>query len=240
MWCHFKVGSLEGNIRSWRWSLQDEISTLIKRDMQSCFLSHYQMKIQRDGLLWTRNLQAFTKNPTILALKSLNSKFQNCEKYVYCLSHTISDIFVTATQTKAELMKNLICNHSNKKTHQISFSSKTCPISLDILHIHSFRVFHLSFKFLAIISFCQFLFLSLTSPCNPGNNHFLTCVIDEMAGWHHQLNGHELEQTLGGNEGQGDLAWCSSCGCKELDVTRWVNNNNLWYNKHTHLPTQKF
>ena len=63
MWCHFKVGSLGGNIRSWRWSLQDEISTLIKRDMQSCFLSHYQMKIQRHGLLWTRNLQGLHQEP---------------------------------------------------------------------------------------------------------------------------------------------------------------------------------
>ena len=26
---------------------------------------------------------------------------------------------------------------------------------------------------------------------------------DEMVGWHHQLNGHELEQTLGDREGQG-------------------------------------
>ena len=29
---------------------------------------------------------------------------------------------------------------------------------------------------------------------------------DEMAGWHHQLNGHEFEQTLGDSEGQGSLA----------------------------------
>ena len=29
---------------------------------------------------------------------------------------------------------------------------------------------------------------------------------DEMVGWHHQLNGHELEQTLGDGEGQGILA----------------------------------
>ena len=28
---------------------------------------------------------------------------------------------------------------------------------------------------------------------------------DEMFGWHHQLNGHEFEQTLGDSEGQG--AW---------------------------------
>ena len=28
---------------------------------------------------------------------------------------------------------------------------------------------------------------------------------DEMVGWHHQLNGHKSEQTLGGGEGQGSL-----------------------------------
>ena len=33
---------------------------------------------------------------------------------------------------------------------------------------------------------------------------------DEMVGWHHQLNGHEFEQTLGDSEGQGSLAFCSS------------------------------
>ena len=32
---------------------------------------------------------------------------------------------------------------------------------------------------------------------------------DEMVGWHHQLNGHELEQTLGDSEGQEGLACCS-------------------------------
>ena len=30
-----------------------------------------------------------------------------------------------------------------------------------------------------------------------------------MVGWHHQLNGHELEQSLGDGEGQGSLACCS-------------------------------
>ena len=28
---------------------------------------------------------------------------------------------------------------------------------------------------------------------------------DEMVGWHHRLNGHELEQTLGDSGGQGSL-----------------------------------
>ena len=38
-----------------------------------------------------------------------------------------------------------------------------------------------------------------------------------MVGWHHQLNGHEFEQTPGDREGQGSLACCSPRGSKELD-----------------------
>ena len=41
----------------------------------------------------------------------------------------------------------------------------------------------------------------------------------EMVGWHHQLNGHEFEQTLGDGEGQGNLVGCSSQGHKESDMT---------------------
>ena len=43
---------------------------------------------------------------------------------------------------------------------------------------------------------------------------------DEMVGWHHQLNGHESEQTLGDSEGQGSLACYSPWGCKESDTTQ--------------------
>ena len=32
---------------------------------------------------------------------------------------------------------------------------------------------------------------------------------DEMAGWHHQLNGQEFAQTPGISEGQGSLVCCS-------------------------------
>ena len=42
---------------------------------------------------------------------------------------------------------------------------------------------------------------------------------DEMVGWHHQLNGHEFEQTVGDGEGQGGLACCSPWGRKESDTT---------------------
>ena len=42
---------------------------------------------------------------------------------------------------------------------------------------------------------------------------------DEMAEWHHRLNGHEFEWTLGVGDGQGGLACCNSWGRTELDTT---------------------
>ena len=46
---------------------------------------------------------------------------------------------------------------------------------------------------------------------------------DEMVGWYHQLS----EQTLGDNERDGDLVCCSLHGCKQLDMTWLLNNNNI-------------
>ena len=42
---------------------------------------------------------------------------------------------------------------------------------------------------------------------------------NEMFGWHHRLNGHEFEQTLGDREGQGGLVCYSLWDCKESDMT---------------------
>ena len=42
---------------------------------------------------------------------------------------------------------------------------------------------------------------------------------DEMVGWHHRLNGCELEQTRVDNEGQRSLACSSPWGHKESDMT---------------------
>ena len=50
---------------------------------------------------------------------------------------------------------------------------------------------------------------------------------DEMAGWHHQLNGHESEQTPGVGDWQGSLACCSPWGRKELDMTEQLNWTEL-------------
>ena len=46
---------------------------------------------------------------------------------------------------------------------------------------------------------------------------------DEMAGWHHWLDGRESEWTLGVGDGQGGLACCDSWGRKESDMTERLN-----------------
>ena len=58
---------------------------------------------------------------------------------------------------------------------------------------------------------------------------------DEMAGWHHWLNAHEFEWTLGVGDGQGGLACCNSWGRKEsntseqLNWTEWMDTLKEWY-----------
>ena len=61
---------------------------------------------------------------------------------------------------------------------------------------------------------------------------------DEMAGWHHWLDGHGSEWTPGVGDGQGGLACCDSWGRKESDTTEWliwsdlnayIQNLEKWY-----------
>ena len=47
---------------------------------------------------------------------------------------------------------------------------------------------------------------------------------DEMAGWHHWLNGYEFKQTLGDGKGQESLAFCSPWGGKESDTAEQLYN----------------
>ena len=50
---------------------------------------------------------------------------------------------------------------------------------------------------------------------------------DEIVGWHHQLYGHEFEQTLGVCDGQRGLACWSPWCCKESDMTE-TDLEKLW------------
>ena len=59
---------------------------------------------------------------------------------------------------------------------------------------------------------------------------------DEMAGWHHRLDGREFEWTPGVGDGQGGLACCNSWGCKESDTTEWLN----WTEHTEYTHTQYF
>ena len=44
-----------------------------------------------------------------------------------------------------------------------------------------------------------------------------------MVGWHHGLDGYEVEQAPEAGNGQGSLAYCSPWDRKELDMTEWLN-----------------
>ena len=53
---------------------------------------------------------------------------------------------------------------------------------------------------------------------------------DEMAGWHHRLDGHGFEEIPRVGDGQGGLACCDSWGCKESDTTeplKWTEQLSL-------------
>ena len=50
---------------------------------------------------------------------------------------------------------------------------------------------------------------------------------DEMAEWHHGLDGRDSEWTLGVGDGQRGLACCDSWGHKESDTTEWLNWTEL-------------
>ena len=50
---------------------------------------------------------------------------------------------------------------------------------------------------------------------------------DEVVGWHHWLDGNELEQAPGVGEGQGSLVCCKPWGLKESDTTKQLNWTEL-------------
>ena len=64
---------------------------------------------------------------------------------------------------------------------------------------------------------------------------------DEMAGWHHRLDGHEFGWTLGIGDGQGGLVWCDSWGHRvghdwvtELNRTEYCKSffsGKIWKDK---------
>jgi len=54
---------------------------------------------------------------------------------------------------------------------------------------------------------------------------------DEMSGWHHECNGHELRQTSGDGEGQGGLVHCSPWGCR-VGHDRVTEQKILFPSKH--------
>ena len=52
-------------------------------------------------------------------------------------------------------------------------------------------------------------------------------TVDQKAGWHHWLDGHEFEQAPGAGDRQESLACYSPWGHKESDTTEWLNWTEL-------------
>ena len=63
---------------------------------------------------------------------------------------------------------------------------------------------------------------------------------DEMAGWHHWLDGCESEWTPGVGDGQGGLACCDSWGRKESDMTERLNWTELNETPYTNSTQKSF
>ena len=66
---------------------------------------------------------------------------------------------------------------------------------------------------------------------------------DEMAGWHHWLEGHEFGWTSGVGDGQGGLACCDSRGHKESDMTErlnWTEKVLNWKIRYIFKQTKKW
>ena len=51
---------------------------------------------------------------------------------------------------------------------------------------------------------------------------------DDMVGWHHWLDGHELEQILGGGEGKGSLTCYSPRGHTEIVYDWATEQQQIW------------
>ena len=79
-------------------------------------------------------------------------------------------------------------------------------VCIKVIPLLSTQLFSKSFLHQSSKCLCYFLISELIS-----------CMYNEMVGWHHQLNGCEFEQTLGDSEGQGSLACCSPWGCSVGD-----------------------
>ena len=59
---------------------------------------------------------------------------------------------------------------------------------------------------------------------------------DEMVRWHHQLNGHEFEQTSGDSEGQGSLGCCSPWGLRVWHDLATEQQQMLDIDSYAHEP----
>ena len=89
---------------------------------------------------------------------------------------------------------------------------------------------HTSCSFCCTVTWSSYLYTSLekTDAGRDWGQEEKGTTEDEMAGWHHWLNGHEFGGTPGVGDGQESLACCNSWGRKESNTTERLDCFGCW------------
>ena len=105
------------------------------------------------------------------------------------------------------------------------YESSRCSTTLPTLCVINLFNFCLSCVCI-LVSYCGFSLYISDAGGDWGQEEKGTTE-DEMAGWHHWLDGRESGWTSGVGDGQGGLACCDSWGRKESDMTERLNWTEL-------------
>ena len=151
----------------------------------------------------------------IFKAQGLNPGLPHCRQILYCLSHFNGSPFPSKSEVKSwrEGKINRIRTYQSKHS-QASFLGTHTTV-LWPPHVKSWLI---------------------GKDPNAGRDwgqEEKRTTEDEMAGWHHWLDGCESEWTLGVGGGQGGLACCDSWGCKESDTTEQLNWTELNHSSKT-------
>jgi len=202
-------------------------------------LRHFKHTVNREG--------SHSLLQMIFPTQGLNPGLLHCRQILYQLSHQGNSKILTFCyiwfksllwilnihiQLKSPVLILFLsiyyCSTIYMKAKWLGRVSLLHRIISNITHFPRETVVSLFFSDEKYVFKLQDLFLWTECASFRQSAHVQLCLIyiseeDEMAGWHHWLDGRESEWTLGVGDGQGGLACCNSWGRKESDTTERLN-----------------
>ena len=169
-----------------------------------------------DGGAWYASVHGVTKSQTWLSDLTFTFYFHALEKEMA----THSSVLAWRIPEKVE-PGGLLSMWSHSRTWLTWFSSSSSSRKQKKTNIQN-----ATFICCLMLFFCFFFFsltLCKTDAGRDWGQEEKGTTEDEMAGWHHWLDGRESEWTPGVGDGQGGLVCCSSWGRKESDTTERLN-----------------